>query len=617
MGRLKIPSLSQHIRISESFKKQLRRTLRLDLALRFIWQSTPGWTIANLVFVVIQGPLPLISLYLMKLMVDRVTGGLATADPEGTFRDVAVIVALMGAISILTALVGMLAGLVNQAQSMIVSDYMQNIIHAKSVEVDLEYYENPAYHDTLRRAQREAPFRPIHILQGLTQLTQNGISLVVVAGLLLSLHWAIGFVLLVAVLPGFVVRLRYSGKMYRWQRERTEMDRQTWYFTWMLTGEQYAKEIRLFGLGPLFMARYNDLRKLLRKENLGLNARQSIANLGTQIITNIAVYGSYAFIGYRTLQGNISLGDLVMYYQAFQRSQGFLQQILGSVAGLYEDSLFLSNLYEFLDLKPKVVASAQPRRVSRPIERGIVFEHVGFQYPTGTRQVLEDINLIIRPGEKVALVGENGSGKTTLIKLLCRLYDPSVGTIQLDGVDLREYDLIAWRSEIGVILQDYAHYNLTAQDNIWFGNINTPPDRAQIEAVAQHSGADEVIRKLKNGYDTVLGKLFQDGEELSIGEWQKVALARAFLRDAQLIILDEPTSAMDARAEYEIFAKLRQLTEGRATITISHRFSTVRMADCIYVMDEGHIVESGSHDELMRRGGKYAFLFETQAQHYK
>jgi ATP-binding cassette subfamily B protein len=217
----------------------------------------------------------------------------------------------------------------------------------------------------------------------------------------------------------------------------------------------------------------------------------------------------------------------------------------------------------------------------------------------------------------VALVGENGSGKTTLIKLLCRLYDPSVGTIQLDGVDLREYDLIAWRSEIGVILQDYAHYNLTAQDNIWFGNINTPPDRAQIEAVAQHSGADEVIRKLKNGYDTVLGKLFQDGEELSIGEWQKVALARAFLRDAQLIILDEPTSAMDARAEYEIFAKLRQLTEGRATITISHRFSTVRMADCIYVMDEGHIVESGSHDELMRRGGKYAFLFETQAQHYK
>ena len=518
----------------ETLKSRWRQTLRLDLALRFVWQSTPGWTIANLVFVVIQGPLPLISLYLMKLMIDRVTGGMTAADPESMFQDVAVIVVLMGAVSLLTSVIGSFAGLVNQAQSMIVSDYMQNIIHAKSVEVDLEYYENPAYHDTLRRAQQEAPYRPLRILNGLTQLVQNGISLVAIVALLVSLHWGIGLVLLVAVLPGFLVRLRYSGKMYRWQRSRTEKDRQAWYFTWLLTGEQHAKEVRLFELGPLFMTRFDDLRKLLRRETLRISAEQSFAGLAGQVITTVAVYGSYAFIAYRTLQGTISLGDLVMYYQAFQRGQGFLQQMLGSLAGLYEDSLFLSNLYEFLDLKPKITPPADPRPIPRPMQQGIVFEHVSFQYPNSPRHALTDINLTIRPGEKVALVGENGSGKTTLIKLLCRLYDPAEGRITIDGHDLREFDLTAWRREIGVILQDYARYNLTAQENIWFGNVYAPPDPDTITRVAQHAGADEVIGKLKNGYDTVLGKMFQDGEELSIGEWQKVALARAFLRDAQL-----------------------------------------------------------------------------------
>ena len=365
------------------------------------------------------------------------------------------------------------------------------------------------------------------------------------------------------------------------------------------------------------MARYNDLRRLLRSETMQIVTRQAAANLSGQIVTTGAVYGSYAFIAYRTLHGAISLGDLVMYYQAFQRGQGFLQQMLGSVAGLYEDSLFLTNLYEFLDLKPKISPPAKPKLVPHPMQQGIVFDRVCFDYPSSTRRALDDVSLTIHPGEKVALVGENGSGKTTLIKLLCRLYDPSSGLITVDGVDLREVDLTAWRREIGVILQDYVHYNLTAQDNIWFGNVDVPPDPGPITTAAQYAGADEVIARLKNGYDTVLGKMFQQGEELSIGEWQKVALARAFLRDAQVIVLDEPTSAMDARAEYEIFTKLRDLTAGRATITISHRFSTVRMADCIYVLEEGHIIEHGSHDDLMRQSGKYAFLFETQARHYK
>jgi ATP-binding cassette, subfamily B, bacterial len=373
----------------------------------------------------------------------------------------------------------------------------------------------------------------------------------------------------------------------------------------------------LFDLGAVFMRRYMDLRRKLRGEQLSLATRQALTGLLAQFGSSLAIYGAYAFIAYRTIDGDISLGALVMYYQAFQRGQGYLQSILGSLAGLYEDNLFLSNLYEFLYLKPKIVGPVHPQPVPHPIRNEIVFEHVSFKYSTGTRTALEDISLTIRPGQKIALVGQNGSGKTTLIKLLCRLYDPTEGRITVDGVDLREFDITQLRREIGVILQDYAHYNLTAQENIWLGNVEVPPDHERIVNVAQSSGADEVISSLKNNYDTVLGKWFQDGEELSIGEWQKVALARAFLRDAQIIILDEPTSAMDAKAEFEIFTKLHELTAGRTAVTISHRFSTVRLADCIYVLDHGRIIESGSHEELLRLGGKYAALFEMQAQHYK
>lgn len=287
------------------------------------------------------------------------------------------------------------------------------------------------------------------------------------------------------------------------------------------------------------------------------------------------------------------------------------------IAGLYEDNLFLSNLYEFLDLKPKVAEPLHPTPVTRPMQTGIVFDHVSFQYPTGSRKVIEDISLTIRPGEKVALVGENGAGKTTLIKLLCRLYDPTEGRITLDGVDLRQFEISALRREIGVIFQDYSRYHLTARENIWFGNINLPSDDERIVTAGRQAGADDVITSLPNGYETVIGKWFEGGEELSIGEWQKVALARAFLRDAQIIVLDEPTSSLDVKGEYEVFKKFRQLADGQAAILISHRFSTVRMADRIYVLNGGRIIENGTHDELVQLGGMYAHLFETQAQYYR
>ncbi len=572
---------------------------------------------ASLALLVVQGTLPLLSLYLTKLVVDAVTTALATPDKGAAFGQVALLIGLTGGVALASALCRSIAGLVSEAQGQVITDHMSDLLHAKSIEVDLEYYESAQYYDKLHRAQREAPYRPVRIVNGLVQVAQSGISLLAMAVLLFSFHWGIAAILFAAAVPGLFVRLRYAGQTYRWQRQSTPTERQAWYFHWLLTGDAHAKEIRQFDLGSLFRRRFRDLRQQLRREKIEIATRRSIAELVAQASATVAVFGSYAFIAYRTVQGAITLGDLVMYYQAFQRGQSFLREMLSGLAGLYEDNLFLSNLYEFLELKPKVVEPLHPRPIPQPMQTGLAFDQVSFQYPAGTREVLEDVSLTIRPGEVVALVGENGSGKTTLIKLLCRLYDPTNGTITLDGIDLRQLETTALRREISVVFQDYAQYHLTARENVWFGNVALPPNEERIAAAARHSGADEVIAKLPQGYETILGKWFEDGEELSVGEWQKVALARAFLRDAQIIVLDEPTGALDARAEHEVFRRFRQLAAGRTAILISHRFSTVRMADRIFVLEGGKIIESGSHDELVRLGGTYARLFETQAQYYR
>ncbi|MHB9098740.1 MAG: ABC transporter ATP-binding protein [Syntrophales bacterium] len=550
-------------------------------------------------------------------MVDAVTAGLAAPDKWVAFKHVLLLGCVMGAVTLFASLIRSITALVREWQSYIVTDHMNDVLLAKSVEVDLEYYESARYYDTLHRAQREAPFRPISIVNGLAQIGQNGISLLAIAALLFSFHWIIAVILFIAVISGTAVRLRYTGKMYRLQREQTSAERQAGYLNWMLTDSSHAKEIRLFDLGSLFVRRFRDLRRELRKGRLAITHRRSIADFAAQTVATAVIYSLYAYLVYQAMWGKATLGDLAMYYQAFQRVQGSLQGILSSLAGLYEDNLFLSNLYEFLDLKRTVVEPAHASPVPQPMQRGIVLDHVNFQYPGGNRKVLEDISLAIRPGEVVALVGENGSGKTTLIKLLCRLYDPTGGTITIDGVDLRQFETKALRHEIAIIFQDYAHYHLTARENIWFGNTVLPPDHERVIAAARRSGADDVISALPRGYDTILGKRFEDGEELSIGEWQKVALARAFMRDAQIIVLDEPTSSMDAKAEYEVFQSFRQLVSGRTAILISHRFSTVRMADRIFVLNQGSVIESGSHEELVRVGGTYARLFEMQARHYR
>jgi len=602
---------------NDTLKQKVTYALRFDRAVRFVWEAGPGWTIASLVLVFFQGALPLLALYVMKLIVDAVTFALASPDKDAAFRHVALFIGLAVAVALLNAFFQMITGLVKEAQALKVTDHVHGILHAKSVEVDLGYYENPQYYDTLHRAQQEGPYRPTRIVNDLVQLGQSGISLIAMAGLLFSFHWGVAIVLFAAALPGIIVRLKYSEKMYQWQRDRTRTERLSNYFNWMLTGRVHAKEIRLFFLGDLFTRRFRDLRTKLRQEQLEISRKRSVADLGAQAGAIIAVFSCFGFIAFRTVKGGITLGDMVMYFGAFQRGLGYLQGLLGNLAALYEDNLFISNFYEFLDLEPLVKEPLHPTPVPNPVRQGIVFDHVSFQYPSGNRKILKDISLSIAPDEVVALVGENGSGKTTLIKLICRLYDPSSGTISLDGIDLREFKTIDFRREISIIFQDYIQYHMTARENIWFGNIDLAPDTERIASAARHAGADDMITNLPHGYETILGKQFEDGEELSTGQWQKVALARAFLRDSQLIVLDEPTSSLDVKTEYEIFKRFRKMREGKAAILISHRFSTVRMADRIFVLDEGKILESGSHEELMRYNGKYADLFEKQSKYYK
>jgi ATP-binding cassette subfamily B protein len=553
----------------------------------------------------------------MKLVVDSVAAGLAAADRAQAFQEVVFFIALSGALALLENACSSLAGLLSAAQAQLVTERTFDVLHSKSVELDLEYYENSKYYDTLHRAQQEAPYRPTRILHSILELGQSAIFLIALTVLLLSFHWSLPVLLVAAAVPGLLVRVRFAGKLFSWQRQKTATERKAAYFNWMLTADAHAKEIRLFNLGTVFTDRFRRLRTQLRRERLDLATKRSVAELITQSGATIAAFGLYGFLALRTVYGSITLGDLVMFYQAVQRGQAYIRQFLGSISQLYEDNLFLSSFYEFLSLKPKVTEPLCPKPIRRPMRAVFAFDHVSFQYPASTRKALDDINLTILPGEHIALVGENGAGKTTLIKLLCRLYDPTGGAITLGGVDLREFSIQELRREISVVLQDYARYHLTARENIWLGNVEMAADAERIVTAARQAGADGVISSLRSGYDTVLGKWFEDGDELSIGEWQKVALARAFFRDAQIIVLDEPTSAIDAEAEYQIFKRFHKLAKGRTALLISHRLSTVRMADRIYVIEDGRIIESGTHEDLVFRGGRYARLFEMQAQNYR
>ncbi len=602
--------------VKPGITETLKQGLHLGRAIGLVWTIAPGWAVLNLVMAVVQGLLPLLAPYFMKRTIDALQAVIAVHAGLVTFRPVLFWVLLAAAAALLSALLGSLAGLAGQHQSMVFSDKVTDIVHSKSVAVDLEYYENPSYYDTMQRAQVEAASRPIGVVNRLVGVGRNMVSLVGVAGLLLAFSPSVTLILFCVALPGALVQSVYARRLYRLELEQTEKDRQASYYHFMLTGAWFAKELRLFDLGSLFRTRFQALRQQLRGARLALSRRRTVAGLLAQSLTSAAIFGSLAFVAYQAYKGTITVGSLVMYYSIFQLAVGSFSGVLGGVAGLYEDSLFFTNFHKFVDLKPRILAPLNPVPAPARFTQGIVFHDVHFAYPSDSRKALEAVNLSIAPGQVIALVGANGSGKTTLVKLLCRLYDPDSGRITVDGTDIRRLDPAEWRRKVSVILQDFVQYGMTAWENIWLGDVASEPDLSRITRAAELAGADTAIQRLPQGYDTPLGFQFKRGRELSIGEWQKVALARAFLRDSELVVLDEPTSLLDPLAEAEVFEHFRRAVQGRSAVLISHRFSTVRMADYIHVLDHGRVAESGTHQELLDRSGLYAQLYSAQAARY-
>ncbi|WP_424358778.1 ABC transporter ATP-binding protein [Methanocella sp. MCL-LM] len=586
-------------------------------ALRLVWESAPGWTVANFGITFVQGLLPLASIYLMKLIVDSFLPGLYGTGSAAPYSYVLLLIVAAGAIALLTVACRLLLEMSSEAQSMIMTDKVTEKLHSQSVALDLRFYEDSEYHNMLHRALREAPMRPTQIMNDLVQLSQSLISIVAIAAVLFTFNWVIGLLLFAAASPAAIVRLIYSRKKYGFEREKTENERQAWYYHMTLTEPEYAKEVRLYNLGPLFIGRYRKIRADLFRGRLALTRMRISGEMLTQAFTTIAIFGAFAFIAHQTYLGRSTVGDLVMYFTGFQMCMGFLNTILRSMTGLYESNLFLNDYLRFEKLKPSIVAPEKPVALPSTISRGIEFKSVSFAYPGSSKNSLDNVDLSIKPGQVIAIVGENGSGKTTLIKLLCRLYDPVAGKITVDGIDLTQTDPAKWRNKITVVFQDYMCYYMRVWENIWIGNVNRAPDRDEVAKAAHMSGADKVIGRLPEGYDSLLGRMFGDGSDLSGGEWQKVALARAFFRDADIMVLDEPTSSLDPVAEAEVFDQFRNLIRGKMAILISHRFSTVQMADYIYVMKNGKIVERGTHRELIDQNGVYARLYTVQATPYR
>jgi ATP-binding cassette subfamily B protein len=490
------------------------------------------------------------------------------------------------------------------------------MILEKALTLELSHFEDSEFYDRLTRARREASVRPLSLVMRTFGLVQNVVSLLTYAVLLVRFSpWTVA-ILLLAGLPAFIAEAKFSGdafRLFRWRSPETRMQN---YLETLLAREDHVKEVKLFGLGARFLQRYRDIFHKLYREDRALSIRRDSWGFALGLVATITLYGAYAWIAYTTVQGRITLGQMTMYLLLFRQGQSAVSAILSAVGGMYEDNLYLSTLYEYLET-PVERAVGTIKRGPKP-EDGIRFEHLSFTYPGATEPTLQDVNLRLTPGSSLALVGENGSGKTTLIKLMTRLYEPTSGRVLFEGLDIREWDEETLRARVGVIFQDFARYQLPVGENVGAGDEPHFDEEPRWREAAGKGRAAEFIEQLPKGYQTQLGKWFRDGRELSGGQWQKIALSRAFMRTkADVLVLDEPTAAMDARAEAEVFEHFRQLAAGRITILISHRFSTVRMADQIAVLDRGRITEHGSHAELMALGGHYAQLFALQARGYQ
>jgi ATP-binding cassette subfamily B protein len=609
----------------QSFRERIGTLRHLPPFVRLIWESSPALTLASLATRLFRAILPVLVLYVGKLIVDAVVAEARQPHPDwtpaewiasGRLARLGLLVALEFGLTVLADLSGRLSSLVDSLLAETYSNHASVKLMEKAASLDLEQFESSDQQDRLDRARRQVTGRTalLGLVFGQIQDILTAVSFIV--GLIAYWPWLI-LLMLVALVPSLLGELKFNAQGYRLDYFRTPERRQLDYVRYLGSSIETAKEVKLFGLDRFLIDRFRRFAETMFRDNRRLATRRAMwgglfAALGT-----VAYYVAYGAIIWRTVEGAFSLGDMTFMVGSFLRLKGLLDGLLLGFSQVAGQALYLEDLFSFFEIRPRIVSKPGAAPVPKPIGTGFVFEDVGFRYEGAERWAIRHLDLTIAAGEVLALVGENGAGKTTIVKLLARLYDPTEGRILLDGRDLRDYDLDDLRNHVGVVFQDFVRFHFTAAENIAMGRVEAAGDRARIERAADRSLAGQVVGRLPLGFEQPLGRRFSGGVDLSGGEWQKIAIARAYMRDAEVLVLDEPTSALDAQSEYEVFQRFRDLSAGRTTLLISHRFSTVRMADRIIVLDDGRIVEAGTHQELLARGGRYAAMFELQAAGYR
>ncbi len=581
---------------------------QLAEAIRIVYRSSPKWTIINGAVTIIRGGIPLLLLYVVKQLIDVVTNHINSIDSNP--QQVLFIVGLTAVFFLLNAISGSVSSLIRERQSHFVNDYVQNIIHKKTINIDYKYFEDANYQDIFYRALNDASFRPVRIYYSLLQVAQNTMTLLLILIVLSNIHWAMVPLLILSSLPIFYFRINYTRILYDYRKKHTEDERRVHYFNRLLTAKEFAKELRIFDLGPTFKNEYEHFKHELRNKQWSLAKSKTFREIGVQIFAALVLLFVIAYVVKEATAGQISSGSMAMYFLALQRAYAVLQGLLTGLSALYEDNLFLKNFTDFNNINVKKPEASE--NFPTPIKDAIQLNNVSFRYPNTSKWVLKDINLTIPKGKTIALVGNNGCGKTTLVKLLSGLHQPDEGYISVDEKKWQSISQKELSKNISVIFQDFMLYNVSANNNIRYGSMRKQYSTDSIEEAAQKAGIKDIFSNLPNGFETTLGTLFKGSQMLSRGEWQRTALARSFYNeDAQIIILDEPTSSLDAFTEANLIAHFKDIVKDRTAIIVSHRLSTIKLADLVVVMKDTGIVEVGPPDELLKQKGVYYQMIES------